>query len=325
MDFFRYPLDPQKVKESRCLICDPVRVVLPESFNDKFTLPLPSSEREGTVNGVDFDFQGRQYTNTLGSEIGICLEGSGLFYAQGRFFRYNPGDAVYSFADLGRSWQSDAGVRSTWYFMPINLLELMKEGGFNFFRNALNSRFPLPSFPFLLTKAENYAGNHLIWRIFEECLQKKEGYGDRVSYLVAMLTMEVARLNRVIQERREMAEEELLPAVIYMIQHLQEPIGVQDICKACNKSYSTLRLHFLKKAGCTPLEYLNRLRMEQAVTMLEETDRKIAEVAAYCGFSTLSSFNRQFLACKGMSPRAFRLERQSRKSADGKELTDFSR
>ena len=175
MDFFRYPLDPQKVKESRCLICDPVRVVLPESFNDKFTLPLPSSEREGTVNGVDFDFQGRQYTNTLGSEIGICLEGSGLFYAQGRFFRYNPGDAVYSFADLGRSWQSDAGVRSTWYFMPINLLELMKEGGFNFFRNALNSRFPLPSFPFLLTKAENYAGNHLIWRIFEECLQKKGG------------------------------------------------------------------------------------------------------------------------------------------------------
>jgi len=53
-------------------------------------------------------------------------------------------------------------------------------------------------------------------------------------------------------------------------------------------------------------DYLNHFRIEEAKLQLSGLDRSITEIAFDSGFGSLSSFNRAFLRCEGVSPSAFK-------------------
>ena len=63
---------------------------------------------------------------------------------------------------------------------------------------------------------------------------------------------------------------------------------------------------FREHSGRTFPEFVNQLRIGRACRLLAESEMKITEIALSSGFSNLSNFNRQFLALKAMTPRAFR-------------------
>ena len=62
---------------------------------------------------------------------------------------------------------------------------------------------------------------------------------------------------------------------------------------------------FRKISGMTFCDYLNRIRINNATTMLRNRQKKFSctEVAAECGFGTVRNFNRVFLKYTGYSPR----------------------
>ncbi|RYF69014.1 MAG: AraC family transcriptional regulator, partial [Cytophagaceae bacterium] len=47
---------------------------------------------------------------------------------------------------------------------------------------------------------------------------------------------------------------------------------------------------------------LNEVRVEQACRHLRESKETISQIAAKCGYTNLSNFNRQFKDVMGMSP-----------------------
>jgi AraC-like DNA-binding protein len=57
--------------------------------------------------------------------------------------------------------------------------------------------------------------------------------------------------------------------------------------------------------GCTFSAYVNRLRVARVATLLTQEKMNISEACYAAGFGSLSNFNTQFHALKGMSPRAF--------------------
>ena len=66
-----------------------------------------------------------------------------------------------------------------------------------------------------------------------------------------------------------------------------------------------LRRLFKLTHGCTPVQYLNRLRVKQARNQLEAnrlTHYSIAEIAAHVGFEDVSYFSRVFRQYTGYSP-----------------------
>lgn len=63
---------------------------------------------------------------------------------------------------------------------------------------------------------------------------------------------------------------------------------------------------FRKRYGCSPAEYVRRLRVEAASEALARSDRPLAQVALEAGFADQSHFSRQFRRLKGMSPGRFR-------------------
>jgi AraC-like DNA-binding protein len=63
---------------------------------------------------------------------------------------------------------------------------------------------------------------------------------------------------------------------------------------------------FKKVSGMTFVGHVTRLRIMNALRQLRETDLTIAEIAAKCGFSDQSYFDRRFRQAFGRSPRQYR-------------------
>lgn len=72
--------------------------------------------------------------------------------------------------------------------------------------------------------------------------------------------------------------------------------------------YDYLRKLFRKEVGMTPLEYLTRIRMKKAETMLGamwNKDYSVAEIAQLCGYKDALYFSRVFKKYFGCSPLSY--------------------
>lgn len=83
-------------------------------------------------------------------------------------------------------------------------------------------------------------------------------------------------------------------------------IAHEDIAKAGQVCRSTCTRIFKECFDQTPVEFLNRYRLESAKKMLAQTDRTVSEVAALCGFQYQSYFCSTFKKAYGMTPKEFR-------------------
>ena len=87
---------------------------------------------------------------------------------------------------------------------------------------------------------------------------------------------------------------------------LEEIAGAGHVCKsACEKLFHTY-LH------CTPVEYLQRFRLQKAAERLCKTETPVAQIALDCGFSGASYFTGCFKKIYGCTP--YRSSRKNTKA-----------
>ena len=79
-----------------------------------------------------------------------------------------------------------------------------------------------------------------------------------------------------------------------------------DVCRAVNSSERSLRRRFLALAGMSWAEYRHRSRLIEAMRLLQDPARRIADIAAAVGFESPSGFSKAFTAFAGESPRRYR-------------------
>lgn len=65
---------------------------------------------------------------------------------------------------------------------------------------------------------------------------------------------------------------------------------------------------FRETYGIPPMEYLARIRLQNAADLLQNTDKKIIDIAEECGFFSISNFIKAFNNGMGMSPSRYRKE-----------------
>jgi len=87
-------------------------------------------------------------------------------------------------------------------------------------------------------------------------------------------------------------------------ERLAAPLRVAALAKAVGLSRSALNERFVAETGLSPAEYLMRLRIERAKTLLGEST--IAETAFALGFASAQHFSTVFKLYAGMTPGAFR-------------------
>jgi len=99
--------------------------------------------------------------------------------------------------------------------------------------------------------------------------------------------------------------DEIEKACRFMEQHFTERIYLDQICRICGLSKSTLLRAFTKSKGVTPYSYLENIRIGKAKKLLEQGMPPI-EAALQTGFSDQSHFTNYFNRFIGLAPGVYR-------------------
>jgi YesN/AraC family two-component response regulator len=92
----------------------------------------------------------------------------------------------------------------------------------------------------------------------------------------------------------------------FIWEHYSRKLSLQEIAQAAGLSAPYFSTIFKEEMGEHLSAYLNRLRVEKAVTMLTESDKPLQEIAESCGFEDQSWFSKIFKNYTGASPGRYR-------------------
>jgi AraC-like DNA-binding protein len=92
----------------------------------------------------------------------------------------------------------------------------------------------------------------------------------------------------------------------FIAQNQDGAICLASVAKAVNTSTFYFCKLFKRATGLTFTDYLARVRIEKAKTLLLNPNRRVSEVAYDVGFQSLTHFNRVFRKIVGVSPSGYR-------------------
>lgn len=106
------------------------------------------------------------------------------------------------------------------------------------------------------------------------------------------------------QETDKLLSEE---AIHYMKENIEKKVALEDIARYLGYSASHFSMVFKKQTGQSPLNYMNKLKIEEACYLLKNTDMKINQICHKVGIEDCYYFSRLFSKTIGMAPKEYRL------------------
>lgn len=136
-----------------------------------------------------------------------------------------------------------------------------------------------------------------------------EYYHDRLRICAATYSTlaKIARDNILSRlERFDTLSDRLAPAMLQIEQRYNEQLTVRVLAHSCSMSESMFTRSFKRVYGCTPVQYLIKVRLEAAKELIATTDLSFEEVANECGFKTAKYFGDMLKKNEHITPRELR-------------------
>lgn len=242
-------------------------------------------------------------------EIGFCRAGTGDMIFREDVCPYQAGDITIIPRKYPHTTNSTPGTLSHWEYLFINedaFIEKVFAGqSHRLHRQQIIDAINRDVLFFPQTKYPELAKYILD---LMECLRKKDVfYQEKSEGLLAALLPSIAHIHLSDAENTEEEQTGRTPTVVmqamdYISNHYGEEVTVEDLAKHCNISDSHLRRLFTTHMKMGVLEYINFVRIHEACRMLKQTDMSIADISCSCGFTTVSTFNRNFKRVTGETP-----------------------
>ncbi|MGR0280122.1 helix-turn-helix domain-containing protein [Marinomonas dokdonensis] len=106
----------------------------------------------------------------------------------------------------------------------------------------------------------------------------------------------------------ESLQRKINTVVDHVTQNYSQDISLSSAASLVNMSDSHFSRFFKKATGNRFIEFVNRVRISRACSLLTETDQQIASICFQVGFNNVANFNRRFHELKGVTPRDFRAQ-----------------
>jgi len=172
--------------------------------------------------------------------------------------------------------------------------------------NLVNSSdIPLNT-PFALTRP--LAVEHFLWEVYLEMTEHDTPQPDIVCNTFHNGLIE---LKRQLEGDRSALPAELAGLNQFLGSHLDERITLAEMAGKVHMSRSHFSREFRRYTGVSPVEYVIRLRLQTAISLLADRNRTISEIAKEVGYEDPFLFTRQFKQRYNVSPREFRRLRQA--------------
>lgn len=110
----------------------------------------------------------------------------------------------------------------------------------------------------------------------------------------------------VFEGRSDHGDGEIASAQQWLAKHFSVARPVEEVIKRSRLAERTFKRRFAAATGLAPIDYVQRLRVEDAKRRLERTDAPIDEISGRVGYEDPAFFRRLFKRTTGMAPGAYR-------------------
>lgn len=93
----------------------------------------------------------------------------------------------------------------------------------------------------------------------------------------------------------------------FMEKNFDKPLKIEDYAYLTGRSLSTFRRDFKTFFDITPQQWVKEKRLEKALTLLEEKEQSVTELAYEVGYENISYFIKAFKKKFGQSPKQYML------------------
>jgi len=221
-------------------------------------------------------------------DVTYVIGGTAVYDINGEKFLVEEGDLLCIPKTSSRSAVSSCPAKFTCFAVNFHMLKV--GGG--------ETSIPLP----LISKVG--LNDDLIYqfkRLNEDWLHRRPGY--------VMQTR--SRFMHILQRLMEMLVYEqdaygfdprIKTAIRYITDRYAEPLSIGDVAETVGLNQVYFGALFKKETGVTFKDHVNKIRMNQAESMLRLGKLNVTEVAQKCGFSDVFYFSRLFKKIKGIPP-----------------------
>ena len=108
--------------------------------------------------------------------------------------------------------------------------------------------------------------------------------------------------------QKDHTDEPIKEAQAYIEGHYEQKLNIEDLAARVNLNGRSFLRRFKKATANTPLEYIQRVKIEAAKKKLETTTDTILEVMYGIGYNDEKAFRNTFRKYSGLSPKEYRLK-----------------
>ena len=239
-------------------------------------------------------------------EIGICRSGEGVLGLNQDKIQYRTGDITIIPENYPHITISDGEEPNFWeyiFFNPKGIIEELFPGSPAYQNEIMEQINKQP----LVLKSEE---NAMLLRMFDCILEEKQKesthYHLMIRFFIRAFVIEMLRqydkeIDMTISTGGENISP-IAPALKYINENYATQIKARELAETCNISETHFRRLFEDYTNMSPMDYVNLIRIQNACELMKKTSDSMDVVAVKCGFTTTSTFNRNFKKFLDTSP-----------------------
>lgn len=244
-------------------------------------------------------------------EIGYCYYGNGIMTINDKKFPY--GSNIYTIIPPGVPHMTGSSdqIGYSWEYLYIDINGFLT----NLYKDnphlAAHLISRINSDPHLSKAVEQKELAAMIRKILGVMREQKDLYLEEAKGLILALLIRLARRGRSSSQSEDYTYHTggntiISPAIDYINREPDHPFKIEELAKMCHISETHFRRVFSEYMKMSPVKYINHVRIRQACNELRRTSDSINVIATRTGFSSLSTFNRNFRQIAGFTPQQFR-------------------
>ncbi|NOU83498.1 helix-turn-helix domain-containing protein [Paenibacillus sp. LMG 31459] len=248
------------------------------------------------------------------AEFFLLLEGEILFQVDTDYFTLRPGEAV--FIESGDIHAAYAALDTPCRFCALVFHpDLLASAQYDTIQQTviLPLQEKRQSFPRHITSSVPWQGELLLHleRMMEAYDNKMPGFESFMKGTLLIMLSQIAPPGRSVNYSQSAGADNtkidrLKKVILYIQDNYQEPIRTRDLSELIPMSEGQFCRFFKSMTRKTPVDYINSYRIRQAAALLQQSDRKISDIAMDVGFDNVSYFIKVFRKAMNCSPSEFR-------------------
>lgn len=249
-------------------------------------------------------------------ELTLILKGTGKRFVHSQIGTFNEGEIAFLAPNIPHFWKSEEVVKG-----EINAHSIVIQFSEDFLGEKLLGLPELKKIQNLFKASRKglfFSGKEsiIVKRMMVEMCGIEDNFKRLMHLLEILQTLASANsvnlLDNSLKKTNQFneAQERIHPVFHYIVENFQETVSLEHAAEKAKLSPSAFCKYFKKATSKTFMEVVIEYRINYAIQLLINSDKKVNEICFESGFKDVSQFHKVFKREMGMSPLVYRKNRR---------------